>query len=677
MRSTLMNRGAILAVLLLASGCGFATITVIGVSGGGGGGVAAPAKASGVAAMAASPTSVAMSWTDNADNETGFVIEVRVGNAGEFSEAVRLGNDAVAHVVQGLVPETTYDLRVVALNSGGRAASNVVTATTPAAMDIAAVVPDSATTDVADPIRLVGRGFRELRPGAALSILFAGTPAMPATVVDDRMIAVTPPHGVAGDATITLDNGYERLDRTAAFTYFRPAPTFPPNDSHVNLNRLGQSGALDVELCCSGRVVYAAWRDQPGVGRHGSDIYFSRSLDGAVVWQDEARLDRGAQNAGDSQALEMACAGDAVYVVWQDTLPDPFTDRFWPDIHLNRSLDRGLTWLEGGAVRLDPGVEGAAVSVAPQIAASATNVYVVWTEHYAGREQIYFDRSRDRGTTWLSEAIRISDDESPSSTGPVIRCDGENVYVAWLDTRDGDAAIYFDRSRDGGDSWLAADVRLDPGIAPDPGASSDVDFCVDGQRLVAVWQDLRNGLGDIYANVSDDGGLVWQGPTRVDRGDDAGLTASSRPVVWCAGDQVCAVWADQRADAVNGWDHMFRNVSTDGGRTWSPTSIRIDSGLGAYNAGFATIRGTGPRFFAAWTDNRTGPQSDDYGMYFSHSLDGGVTWAVDLPLDHMNPNASTSGSPQLCVDGARIYACWIDSRDDPNGYGVYSSRRLP
>ena len=81
------------------------------------------------------------------------------------------------------------------------------------------------------------------------------------------------------------------------------------------------------------------------------------------------------------------------------------------DIYLNRSLDRGATWLTSD-IRLDTDLSGAPGSLSPQIEASGDSVYVTWVE---GREDIftgtagdiYFNRSLDGGTTWLPSEIRL------------------------------------------------------------------------------------------------------------------------------------------------------------------------------------------------------------------------------------------------------------------------------
>ncbi|MGQ9589532.1 MAG: fibronectin type III domain-containing protein [Planctomycetota bacterium] len=89
-----------------------------------------PAAPSDLAAGEVTLDSIALSWTDNSDDETGFEIEVRV-EGGEFHARDVLPADATSYVDQGLTSGWTYWYRVRAVNAAGASDySNVVEATT-------------------------------------------------------------------------------------------------------------------------------------------------------------------------------------------------------------------------------------------------------------------------------------------------------------------------------------------------------------------------------------------------------------------------------------------------------------------------------------------------------------------------------------------------------------------
>ena len=95
----------------------------------------APSAPSGLtaAAASASPTSsIAMSWADNATNESGYNVE-RSSDGASFSQRAQLAAGATSYVDTGLASSATYYYRVSAFNSAGSSAySNVASGVTQA-----------------------------------------------------------------------------------------------------------------------------------------------------------------------------------------------------------------------------------------------------------------------------------------------------------------------------------------------------------------------------------------------------------------------------------------------------------------------------------------------------------------------------------------------------------------
>lgn len=92
-----------------------------------------PAAPDGLSAAATAWDRAALTWNDNAADETGYVVQRSV-NGGTWSDRATLPNNSFAHTDTGLAASTTYSYRVRAYNSAGSSAySNVVTVTTPAA----------------------------------------------------------------------------------------------------------------------------------------------------------------------------------------------------------------------------------------------------------------------------------------------------------------------------------------------------------------------------------------------------------------------------------------------------------------------------------------------------------------------------------------------------------------
>jgi rhamnogalacturonan endolyase len=94
---------------------------------------APPAAPSGLTATAVSAGQINLAWTDNATNETNFLIE-RAPDATNFVQIAALAADTTNYSDTGLAPLTTYYYRLRASNAGGVSSySNTNNATTPPA----------------------------------------------------------------------------------------------------------------------------------------------------------------------------------------------------------------------------------------------------------------------------------------------------------------------------------------------------------------------------------------------------------------------------------------------------------------------------------------------------------------------------------------------------------------
>lgn len=88
-----------------------------------------PAAPSGLAATAASSSSIHLTWTDNSTNETSFRVEMKT--TGSFRQVQTTAANATSATLTGLAPQTAYTFRVRARGVGGFSPwSNLAGATT-------------------------------------------------------------------------------------------------------------------------------------------------------------------------------------------------------------------------------------------------------------------------------------------------------------------------------------------------------------------------------------------------------------------------------------------------------------------------------------------------------------------------------------------------------------------
>ena len=220
----------------------------------------------------------------------------------------------------------------------------------------------------------------------------------------------------------------------------------------------GSAGTFPPRLAAAdGREVYAVWTDMRNGVREV--VVFNRSLDGGNSWLPQAqRIDAGTSNSFDA---DLAVAGNSVFAVYRNS-------RLGNDhIYVNRSLDRGVTW-SATDTKIDHAPQFTPCSE-QVIAAAGSAVYVCWLDQRSGEYDLWFNRSLDRGSTWLPEEVRLDIGQASLTYRPRIACAGSAVYVVYEDVRNNTAGIWFNRSLDQGSTWLMPDVRIDsgnPGIDP-------------------------------------------------------------------------------------------------------------------------------------------------------------------------------------------------------------------
>ena len=346
----------------------------------------------------------------------------------------------------------------------------------------------------------------------------------------------------------------------------------------------------------------------------------------------------------------IASSGLNVYVAWIDERNGG------TDVYFNRSFDGGTTWL-ATSIRMDHDVASTATRSSVRLACVGLSVYAAWGDQRNGNTDIYFNRSLDGGTAWLPADVRL-DGGTAYSGPPDLCCDGATIHVAWEDARNGARDIYYNRSGNGGATWLVSDRRLDTD-APGTGHSQNPRICCDGGYVYACWTERRPAASqpDIYGNASTDGGLTWRVSDYRIETDTAGATMSWIPAIACSGPRVYVAWEDQR----NGKEDIYFNVSPDAGATWGVSDQRLDRDTaGASISRQVHLRCAGANVYAAWEDFRNGSVIN---VYFNRSTDGGSTWlASDLRLQTNGPGASNSYLGDLACSGNIVCAVWQDDR---------------
>lgn len=251
---------------------------------------------------------------------------------------------------------------------------------------------------------------------------------------------------------------------------------------------------------------------------------------------------------------------------------------------------------------------------ARSISVSGNDIYAVWKDsRYSSSGDIYFRRSTNAGTSWISE-IAFANNEI-QAINPSIASLLSTLHVVWEDYRDGNAEIYYRRSTNGGANW-GSDVRLSnaAGFSEFPAVAVSADGSVH-----VVWRDDRNGSGntEIYYKRSTNGGLTWGSEVRLTNNS----SSTGYPSIVTNGLGVHIAFSDYRT----GNEELYHKRSTDNGTTWLE-EFRITTNSASTTEPCITTSGL--NLYISYVDTRTSHRH----IYLNKSTNLGASWDFGTQL---------------------------------------------
>lgn len=287
-------------------------------------------------------------------------------------------------------------------------------------------------------------------------------------------------------------------------------------------------------------------------------------------------------------------------------------------------------------------------------------VWVSWRRSYteaSGRAtEGWAARSDNGGATFAPEVRAMEAD--PGFDAPRVVEDAQGTAYWFQRSRpaggaEGEAPepspLLMARSTDGGRTWNRRAVGQQDVVMEEPLAA----VSPEGDALYLAWADGRNGDLDVFFSRSADGGESWSEPLRVN--DDA--TANKRTQKWprmgvSPGGRVDISWYDYRhgaqdtpADDVEFFlgdaNDVYLASSHDGGRSFGEnqrmTRASIDRTRGTYNVQYfvevpPALASGEDHAFVAWSDTRLGDQDngaqDIFGATMAMEEGGSSTRAL-------------------------------------------------
>ncbi len=217
--------------------------------------------------------------------------------------------------------------------------------------------------------------------------------------------------------------------------------------------------------------------------------------------------------------------------------------------------------------------------------------------------------------------------------------------------------IWFQKSTDGGRTWLPADLLIRRGdrYAFYPDITTDS----DGNVYIVYIDEYVDTVGARYYHIScersSDGGVTWTAPARVDDSSNEGI-GSVRIAADSAGNLLC-VWNDNRTGSL----HIWSAVSTDRGATWRQ-NVQVDDDTTDYDCyqpdvfvqpgtNHYLVTAQVPRWFEVSPYIRM-------CAYLYRSTDCGQTFRHGVQLDTFDYGA---GSPHVVADRDHIICDYFGS----------------
>lgn len=336
--------------------------------------------------------------------------------------------------------------------------------------------------------------------------------------------------------------------------------------------------------------------------------------------------------------VAIAVRGDTIVAGWNDGLG--FVQQGVTVSGYGYSVDRGQTWVDGGAV---PNGQSASVFGDPTVAVTNSGMWVfvsldqgspnglavnrgrfvngtlTWNpsvkyvdqNSFLDKEFIEYDSAINRiymtyvgsagrltystneGASWASP-LTITSGGSINGFYPAPGVNGE-VYVSWLNgLGQGNARLYCRYSSDSGQSWATAAVQVvqlgsQSAQAPQcfnrsfnitfPSMSIDRSNGPHRGRAYFCYTDGAAGNFNAYVKYSDDKGQTWSNAVQLD--DEQNTSEQFWPQVHVGPDgRVSVGWYDRRnATGNNSLCDYYITQSVDGGVTWGPNRRLSDTSV--------------------------------------------------------------------------------------------------
>lgn len=241
---------------------------------------------------------------------------------------------------------------------------------------------------------------------------------------------------------------------------------------------------------------------------------------------------------------------------------------------------------------------------------------------------------------------RITTDAAVSSQVNIAADSLRDVHIAWVDTRDGNSEIYYQKRNVLGDAVIAS-TRVSTDGADSLFPSITTDF---NDVAHVVWDDSRDGNSEIYYVRLTSTGTPQTAPIRLT--NDPAPSTMPDVAVDAAGD-IHVIWVDGRM----GYPQIFYKQLDENGQTVSEAEPLTQVAAGGSTAWFPKIVASDPHVYYAYNDDSSGQSQIFVGIFPK----GAAFAKVSRPISNVHVDA---GYPSLALDNSdRFHLAWLDVVD--------------
>jgi hypothetical protein len=243
-------------------------------------------------------------------------------------------------------------------------------------------------------------------------------------------------------------------------------------------NNSGDSRNPEISADSSGNI-HLVWFD---FSTGDTEIFYKKSTNWGNNWQATKRL---TWNSGSSTnpALGLDSNGH-IHVVWEDSTPGN------SELYYKKSTNGGANWSKAKRLTWNSGISDTNAGCLG--IDSNDYIHIVWSDNTPGNYEIYYKRSESGGNTWTSSK-RLTWNSDDSAYPSVALDTNDDIHVVFHEGPMDGHEIFYKKSTNTGTTWISKRLSWNSGDSVFP----DIAVYL-GETIHVVWNDDTPMMDQIY-----------------------------------------------------------------------------------------------------------------------------------------------------------------------------------